>query len=154
MNIYNIIKEEYSKVIKENNSIDEEIDKIIKNAEKINLSSFTKSFNNKMKRDGIIKMLKIDYDNELSKINSSIASRFLNALSGKIGNGYEEVEFRNESKKPDNHFQMNLYGIVGLHTSIFIYVDDKHNVVSEKTKIEILDLRDGDNYFETLLTIE
>lgn len=154
MNIYNIIKEEYSKVIKENNSIDEEIDKIIKKAEKINLSSFTKSFNNLMKRDGIIKMLKIDYDNELSKINSVIASRFLNELSNKIGNGYEEVDFRNESKKPDNHFQMILYGIVGLYTNIFIYVDDKHNVVSEKTKIEILDLRDGDNYFETLLTIE
>jgi hypothetical protein len=144
MSIYNIIKEEY----------DAEINNIIKKASNLELSKFINKFNKKMKIDGIIKMYLSDYGDDINKINSAVASRFLNDLSFGIGNEYNEVEFKNQSKNPENHFQMVLYGLVAVYTSPFIYVNEKHEVVSENTKIELLDLRDGDNYFETLLELK
>jgi hypothetical protein len=157
MNLPNIIKQEYSNLLLENNTndINKVIDSIIFKASKIKLSSFIKSFNMMMKKENYISMYIDDYEGDISRINSAVASRFLNELSNKIGNGYNEVEFRNQSKKPDNHFQMMLYGIVGIYSSPFVYVNNKHMVVEENTKIELLDLRDDkDNYFETLLKVK
>jgi hypothetical protein len=144
MNIYNIIKEEY----------DAEINKILQKASKLKLSTFINKFNKKIINEKYIMMYKSDYGNNIPKINSVIASLFMNELSFEIGNGHNEVEFKNESKNPENHFQMVLYGLVAVYSSPFIYVDEKHRVVYNQTKIELLDLRDGDNYFETLLELK
>lgn len=135
--------------IQESNDVDSQVELIVKNAGKLNLPAFVKSFNSKIRRDGILKMFIDDYQGDLKSINSRIASRFLNELSNKLGNGYEEVDFANESKDPENHFQMRLYGVVGI-IATFVYVDGDHKVVAEKSTIDLVDLRDGDNYFEDL----
>lgn len=157
MNLTNIIKQEYNNLLLENdtNDINQYIDSIIIKASKIKLSSFIKSFNMMMKKEKYISMYIEDYEGDISRINSAVASKFLNELSNKIGNGYNEVEFKNVSKKPDNHFQKVLYGIVGIYSSPFVYVNNKHMVVEENTNIKLLDLRDDeDNYFETLLILK
>jgi hypothetical protein len=144
MNITKIIKEEY----------DKEIQNIVVKASKLDLAKFINTFNRKMRTQGIIKSYKSDYGDDIKSFNASVASRFLNELSYKIGNGYDEVDFENRSKEPDNHFQMALYGLVGVDSAPFVYVDNNHMVVYERTEIHIVDLRDGDNYFEILVELK
>jgi hypothetical protein len=133
---------------------DRDLEKLIKvavpKASKIRLKSFVNAFNRKMVSDGIIKMLIIDYENDMFDINRAIAFRFLNYLAVQIGLNTTDIDHRNESKKSQNYFQLVLYSELIL-LATFVHVDDKHRVVAERTNVELLDSRSGDNYFETLV---
>lgn len=101
-----------------------------------------KKFNQKMKTD-YIPGWKIEYENDLAKINEMVARYLLYQISEDLFGGVEEIDFANSSKEPTNHFQMRMYlGPIALWTSPFIYVDNTHKVVEERTAIEVLD----DNY--------
>ena len=102
-------------------------------------------FNKRIVHTKDLRMFKIDYDNNISDINERIAHRYLQELALKYGFGVNEIDFKNYSKKPQNHFQLHMYTYdpkkdrdVILATNPFIYVDDKHKVVSDRTKVELL----------------
>ena len=97
-----------------------------------------KQFNERMKTEWI-PMWKIDYDDNLADINENVARHLLYQISNDLVGGVEEIEFKNKSKNPTNHFQMVMYlGDLILWTSPFIYVNDKHQVVAKNTQIKIL----------------
>lgn len=97
-----------------------------------------KEFNQKMKTDWI-PMWKEEYENDLTIINEMVARHLLYKIADDLVGGVEEINFKNESKKPTNHFQMEMYlGEIILFTGPFIYVDDKHKVIAKRTKIEVL----------------
>ena len=101
-------------------------------------------FNKKM-RNEYIPTWKEEYVTT-ERINEMVARNYLYAISEKYYEGVNEIEFANESKNPKNHFQLNMYiGNVILSTNPFIYVDDNHNVVLKRTKVEVLD-----NNWETI----
>jgi hypothetical protein len=82
---------------------------------------------------------------DISEINEMVARQLLYRISEDLFGGVEEIEFKNWSKKPKNHFQMVMYlGEYILNTSPFIYVNDKHIIIPKNTKIEILNY-DYDN---------
>lgn len=100
------------------------------------------SFNRKIKKERL-KDWKSDYDNDPKEINEMVARWFMYMIAKDLFKGVEEIDFENESKKPEDYFQMRMYiGPFVIDTSPFIYVDNKHRVVLAKTEIEILD----DNY--------
>jgi hypothetical protein len=87
-----------------------------------------------------IPMWKEEYDNDLAKINQMVANHLLYQIAEDLVGGVNEVNFKNESKNPTNHFQMEMYlGNIILFTSPFIYVDNNHKVISNRTNIEVLD---------------
>jgi hypothetical protein len=101
-------------------------------------------FNKKMKNE-YIPTWKEEYVTT-ERINEMVARNYLYEISQKYYGGVEEIEFANESKNPKNHFQLRMYlGNVSLWTEPFIYVDDNHNVVLKRTKIEVVD-----NNYETI----
>ena len=107
-----------------------------------NYLSGIESFNKMMKKNWI-PQFKIEYNNDVSEINEMVARHYLYSIAEKYYGGVNEIEFANQSKNPKNHFQMNMYlGEKILSTNPFIYVDDKHNVILKKTKVEVL----NDNY--------
>jgi hypothetical protein len=134
---------------------DRYIEKLIKvavpKASKIRLKSFVNSFNRKMVADGTIKMLIIDYENDMFNINTFVAFRFLNELAVQIGVSPSDINHTNRSLKATNHFQLVLYSELILKAT-FVHVDDKHRVVADRTNVQLLDSRSGDNYFETLVS--
>jgi len=83
-----------------------------------------------------------DWKNEygdVSTINEMVARELLYRIGYDLFNGVEEVDFRNYSKKPQNHFQMVMdFGDYIIYTGPFVYVDDNHKVVAKRTQIEIL----------------
>ena len=82
---------------------------------------------------------KVEYENDIARINEMVARQYLYQIALKNFGGVEEIEFVNQSKKPKNHFQMRMYlGELVLYTSPFIYVDDNHKVVQKRTKVELL----------------
>lgn len=96
-----------------------------------------KEFNKKMLND-YIPMWKEEYG-DLAKINEMVARHVLYQISEDIFGGVNEIEFFNETKNPTNHFQMGTYlGEFNLSTNPFIYVDNKHKVISKNTKIVVL----------------
>jgi hypothetical protein len=121
---------------KTNESEDETIKGIIEKIKSYKIPF--KQFNERMKTEWI-PMWKIDYDDNLADINENVARHLLYQISNDLVGGVEEVEFKNKSKNPTNHFQMVMYlGDLILWTSPFIYVDDKHNVIAKNTQIKIL----------------
>ena len=95
-------------------------------------------FNQKMKTEWI-PTWKIDYENDIAKINEMVARHLLYQIAEDLVGGVTEIEFANESKNPTNHFQLRMYlGDIIIWTSPFIYVDNSHKIISNKTKIEIL----------------
>jgi transposase-like protein len=124
---------------------------IIANRDKIvctNIEKFEQGgvieFNKKMSKE-YLSTYKEEYGT-IEKINEMIARNYLHEIAIKYFGGTTEIEFVNEKKNPKNHFQMRLYlGDFILYTAPFIYVDDKHKVVSKKTKIELLN-----NDYETI----
>jgi hypothetical protein len=99
---------------------------------------------NKMIESEYLKTYKEDYDS-IEKINSIVATQYLQQIAIKNGFPVGEVEFVNESKNPKNHFQMTMHTYdveknqdVIIYTAPFVYVDDKHKVVQSKTKVELL----------------
>jgi hypothetical protein len=94
---------------------------------------------NKMIEKEWLPMWKEEYDNDLGRINELVARHYLYAISQKHFEAFEEIEFSNKSKSPTNHFQMIMYiGQNILWTSPFIYVDNKHKIISSKTKVQLL----------------
>jgi hypothetical protein len=82
---------------------------------------------------------KVEYENDIARINEMVARQYLYQIALKNFGGVEEIEFVNQSKKPKNQFQMRMYlGELVLYTSPFIYVDDNHKVVQKRTKVELL----------------
>jgi hypothetical protein len=121
---------------KTNESEDETIKGIIEKIKSYKIPF--KPFNQKMKAEWI-PMWKEEYDNDLPKINQMVANHLLYQIAEDLVGGVNEVNFKNESKNPTNHFQMEMYlGNIILFTSPFIYVDDKHNVIAKNTKILVL----------------
>jgi hypothetical protein len=101
-------------------------------------------FNKKM-RNEYIPTWKEEYVTT-EMINEMVARNYLYAISQKYYEGVNEIEFANESKNPKNHFQLRMYlGNIILWTAPFIYVDDNHNVVLKRTKVEVLN-----NDYETI----
>jgi hypothetical protein len=97
------------------------------------------SINQEIKNEWI-DMWKEEYGNDLAKINSLVARHVLYRIAKDLVGGVEVIDFANESKKPTNHFQMNMYlGGIILWTSPFIYVDNNHKVIASRTKIKVLD---------------
>ena len=97
------------------------------------------SINQEIKNEWI-DMWKEEYGNDLAKINGLVARHVLYRIAKDLAGGVEVVDFANESKKPTNHFQMNMYlGKIILWTSPFIYVDNNHKVIASRTKIKVLD---------------
>jgi hypothetical protein len=95
-------------------------------------------FNQKMKTDWI-PVWKDEYENDTNKVNEMVARHLLYQIAQDLMGGVEEIEFRNQSKTPTNHFQMTMHlGDIILDTAPFIYVDNNHKVIVGKTKIEIL----------------
>lgn len=134
---------------REDKAIENVIKVVIPKASKLNFTAFVNSFNRNMKSSGELKDIIVDYNGDLMSINSSVARRFLVALAVKVGLDAGDVDHENASKKSANHFQLRLYSELQLR-AIFVYVDDKHRVVPERTSVEIEDLRSGDRYLETL----
>jgi hypothetical protein len=97
-----------------------------------------KEFNQKMKVEWI-PMWKEEYSNDIAKINELVARHLLYQVAEDLVGGVNEINFKNESKNPTNHFQMEMYlDNIILFTGPFIYVDDKHNVIAKNTKILVL----------------
>ena len=100
-------------------------------------------FNQEIKKE--IPTWKIDYNNDLSEINEMVARDLLYQISKDLFGGVEEIEFKNQSKSPINHFQMVMdLGKYVLYTNPFIYIDNNHKAIAneegqQKTKILILD---------------
>lgn len=136
---------------REDKAIENVIKLVIPKASKLNFTAFVNSFNRHMKSSGELKDLIVDYNGDLMSINLSVASRFLTALAVKVGLGAGDVDHENSSKQSANYFQLRMYSELSLRAS-FVYVDDKHRVVPERTSVEIEDLRSGDRYLETLFT--
>ena len=125
------------------------VDAVLKKATKLNFTSFINSFNREIKSNGVLKDLVEDYNGDLMLINTSIAKRFLTSLAVKLGISPDDVDHKNESKNSANHFQLTLYAELILWAT-FVYVDDNHRVVADRTNVEIADSRSGDKYLETL----
>lgn len=106
------------------------------------------SFNRKMQKE--LKFLITEYEGNIADINYRIATEYLHSIVVKMGAVPMEVEFANQSKNPINHFQLRVYlDKYIIWTNPFVYVDDKHKVVAERTNIEIL------NYdYDTIKTLE
>ncbi len=108
-----------------------------------------KEFNRKMKTDWI-PMWKEEYGNDLARINELVARQLLYQISQDLFGGVNEIEFANQSKNPTNHFQLVMYvDDMILWTSPFIYVDNNHNAIAKRSKIEVLD-----SDYETLSTLK
>lgn len=104
------------------------------------LESVVRRFNKKMKQDDL-KWLKIDQQDDLTGVNSSVAMRFLSFLATdflRVVPG--ETNFDNLSKHPTNHFQLTMYLPDGnIIKATFIYVNDKHEIVLDRCRIWLLD---------------
>lgn len=88
-----------------------------------------------------------EYDT-VEKQNEMIARRFLYFVSENMGYGAEEIEFKNYSKNPLNHFQLNMYFDNGhVLWGCFIHVNNK-KVVAKRTTLELLN-----ENFETIKVI-
>jgi hypothetical protein len=98
---------------------------------------------------GEVKRIKEEYGNDLLKINSSVAFRFMEKISDALGAGASEIDWANESKKAANHFQLTMETGDVVIWATFVYVDDKHNVVAERCNIELLTSND----YETICKI-
>lgn len=121
---------------KSNESMDDSNNTVIKKIKSYRIPF--KEFNQKMKTDWI-PMWKEEYENDLTKINEMVARHLLYKIADDLVGGVNEINFRNESKKQTNHFQMEMYlGEIILFTGPFIYVNDKHQVIAKRTKIEVL----------------
>ena len=121
---------------KSNESMDDSNNTVIKKIKSYRIPF--KEFNQKMKTDWI-PMWKEEYENDLAIINEMVARHLLYKIAEDLVGGVNEINFKNESKKPTNHFQMEMYlGEIILFTGPFIYVDDKHHVIAKRTKIEVL----------------
>lgn len=82
----------------------------------------------------------MEYNNDISEINEMVARNLLYQISQDIFGGVEEINFVNKSKNPKNQFQMRMdLGEFVIWTDPFIYVNDKHKIISKNTKIIILD---------------
>ena len=130
--------------------IEKVINVVVPKASKIRLKPFVNAFNRRMVTDGFLKTRIEDYENDMFSVNKSIAFRFLNDLAVQIGLSPSDINHANESKESPNYFQLELYSELILY-AMFVYVDDKHRVVAERTDVELLDSRSGDKYFETLV---
>lgn len=104
------------------------------------LSNFTKNFNQRIKNEEL-EILKLDTQNDLKSINELIGYRYMSSLaSDYLGLMPSETEFRNKSKDPENHFQLETYLSNGtILWATFIYIDNNHQVILERCNIEILD---------------
>ena len=95
-------------------------------------------FNNEIKEE--LKSIKIDSQNDSYLINELVAMRFMSFVAIKIGEQPTESEFRNKSKNPLNHFQMEMQCLSGkILWATFVYVENNHIVNPYKTNIELLD---------------
>jgi hypothetical protein len=89
---------------------------------------------------GRIKEWKDEYGNDTALINEMVARNLLYKIAQDLFGGVEEIDFVNKAKNPTNHFQMVMYlGNMILWTSPFIYVDNNHKVIANKTEIKVLD---------------
>ena len=121
---------------KSNESMDDSNNTVIKKIKSYRIPF--KEFNQKMKTDWI-PMWKEEYENDLIEINEMVARHLLSKIADDLVGGVEEINFKNKAKKSTNHFQMEMYlGEIILVTGPFIYVDDKHQVIAKRTKIEVL----------------
>jgi hypothetical protein len=133
LNKYDYITENESDSLKEDQMVSQQILNKIKSY-KIPYGKF----NQKMKTDWI-PMWKEEYGNDTANINERVARQLLYQISEDLFGGVEEIEFANESKKPTNHFQMNMnLGDVILWTSPFIYIDNNHKAIARRSKIKVL----------------
>jgi hypothetical protein len=130
--------------------IEKVISVVVPKASKVRLKPFINAFNRRMVTDGFLKTRIEDYENDMFSINKSIAFRFLNDLAVQIGLSPSDINHANESKESSNYFQLELYSELILWAT-FVYVDDKHRVVADRTDVELVDSRSGDKYFETLV---
>jgi hypothetical protein len=75
-------------------------------------------------------------------INERVAYSYIHALCTKYGLIINEIDFVNESKKPENHFQLLMYTNDGVSNYViwasFVYVDENHKVVESRSKVELL----------------
>lgn len=113
---------------------------------KKSLELFTKNFNKKIRKEEL-DSLKSDTHNDLRMINESIAFRYLSSLAYDfLGAIPSEVELRNTSKKPENHFQLEAHLSNGnILYALFLYVDNNHEVILNRSNIELLN-----NDYETI----
>ena len=133
LNKYDYITENESDSLKEDQMVSQQTLNKIKSY-KISYGKF----NQKMKTDWI-PMWKEEYGNDTARINELVARQLLYQISEDLFGGVEEIEFANKSKKPTNHFQMNMYlGDVILWTSPFIYVDNNHKAIARRSEIKVL----------------
>jgi hypothetical protein len=103
---------------------------------------FTTTFNKKMKSSGELRSLKSEYgpDRTLGDINSSIAMRYMSYLASKLKDAPMGSDWKNQSKNPQNHFQIETYLESGnILWATFVYIDDEHQVIKSKSNIELLD---------------
>jgi hypothetical protein len=101
-------------------------------------------FNRFIRREGYLKTFKQE-NTELSRINESVASAFIQYILKSLGANPSEVSFKNRSKSPINHFQMETYFGTLYLSSVFVYVDDKNNIVAERTNASI---SNSDSYID------
>lgn len=134
---------------REDKAIEGVIKVVIPKAAKLNFTAFVNSFNRDMKSNGVLKDLIDDYNGDLTLINTFIAKRFSAKLAMNLGLNLTDIEHKNESRNSANLFQLISYAELTL-VATFVYVDDKHRVVSDRTDVEIADSRSGDKYLETL----